>query len=215
MRQLAECEFADHAGVGEHLPVLQAAAKLWVADPQVVDPNRGVDKDHRGVVCRLGTASSVGSLPASCDSRRALSRSISARRAWRTNALFSVVPVRRCASRTRSSSKAIVVLISTSRHVFQHRMMILHVPRPHGRYALRPATAHDKPPSPARSNRPCWSTCRGDVGAASPRLARLPADDEGLDVVPAIAVGGARDALLELSEEVGEETGSACLALAR
>jgi hypothetical protein len=63
--------------------------------------------------------------------------------------------------------------------------------------------------------RTCWSTGRGDVGAASPRVARLPADDEGLDVVPAIALGGVRDALLELSEEVGEETGSACLALAR
>jgi hypothetical protein len=53
------------------------------------------------------------------------------------------------------------------------------------------------------------------VGAASPRVARLPADDEGLDVVPAIALGGVGDALLELSEEVGQETGSACLALAR
>ena len=52
--------------------------------------------------------------------------------------------------------------------------------------------------------------------AASPRVARFPADDEGLDVVPAIAVGGLRDALLERSpEEVGEETGSARLALAR
>jgi hypothetical protein len=47
------------------VPVLQEGAKLWVADAQVVDPNRGVDEDHRGVVCRLGTASSVGSLPAS------------------------------------------------------------------------------------------------------------------------------------------------------
>ena len=46
-------------------------------------------------------------------------------------------------------------------------------------------------------------------------VARFPADDEGLDVVPAIAVGGLRDAFLELSEEGGEETGSACLALAR
>jgi hypothetical protein len=34
----------------------------------------------------------------------------------------------------------------------------------------------------------------------------LPADDEGLDVVPAIAVGGAGDALLELGEELGEKT---------
>lgn len=49
----------------------------------------------------------------------------------------------------------------------------------------------------------------------SPRLVRLPADDEGLDVVPAIAVGSVRDALLELSEELGQETGSTRLALAR
>src|ERR1700756_3189807 len=46
-------------------------------------------------------------------------------------------------------------------------------------------------------------------------MACLPADDEGVDIVPAIAVGGVRDALLELSKEVGEETGSACLALVR
>ena len=46
------------------------------------------------------------------------------------------------------------------------------------------------------------------------RLVRLPADDEGLDVVPAIAVGSVRDALLELSEELGQETGSTRLALA-
>ena len=65
MRQLAECKFSDNSRMGQHVPVLQEGAKLWVADAQVVDPNRGVDEDHRGVVCRLGTASSVGSLPAS------------------------------------------------------------------------------------------------------------------------------------------------------
>ena len=47
------------------------------------------------------------------------------------------------------------------------------------------------------------------------RAVRLPADDERLDVVPAVAVGGSRDALLELSEEVGQETGGAVLALTR
>ena len=35
---------------------------------------------------------------------------------------------------------------------------------------------------------------------------RVAADDERLDVVPAVAVGGIRDALLERSEELGEET---------
>src|SRR5918995_6235814 len=43
----------------------------------------------------------------------------------------------------------------------------------------------------------------------------LPADDEGLDVVPAVAVGDIRDALLEFCEKVGEETGGAVLALTR
>src|SRR4029077_20572087 len=68
---------------------------------------------------------------------------------------------------------------------------------------------------PQHRTRTSTSTGRGDASAASRRVARFPADNEGLDVVPAIAVGGLRDALLELSEEVGEETGSARLALAR
>ena len=74
-------------------------------------------------------------------------------------------------------------------------------------------TGQDTRPGPFSF--PTRSTGRGDAGAAWPRVARFPADDEGLDVVPAIAVGGLRDALLEFSEEVGEEAGSACLALAR
>ena len=45
--------------------------------------------------------------------------------------------------------------------------------------------------------------------------ALLAADDECLDVVPAVAIGGIRDALLERLEELGEETGGAVLALER
>jgi len=45
------------------------------------------------------------------------------------------------------------------------------------------------------------------------RLARFPADDEGLDIVPAISIGVARDALLELCEELGEKSGGALFAL--
>jgi len=77
----------------------------------------------------------------------------------------------------------------------------------------RLGTGQDSSPGPFSF--PTMSTGRGDAGAAWPRVARFPADDEGLDVVPAIAVGGLRDALLEFSEEVGEEAGSACLGLAR
>jgi hypothetical protein len=51
--------------------------------------------------------------------------------------------------------------------------------------------------------------------AAWPGLVGLPADDEGRDVVPAIAVGGVGEALLELGEELGEQAGGLLLALAR
>src|ERR1700712_2291010 len=100
--------------MGHHMAVLEKDSEVWVADSQMIDPDRGVDQDHAGV-CRLGIAFTPGSLPASWARRRALSRSINARSAWRTNAVFSVVPVKRCASCTRSSSKASVVLIPPSK----------------------------------------------------------------------------------------------------
>src|SRR5215211_8914964 len=43
----------------------------------------------------------------------------------------------------------------------------------------------------------------------------LPADDEGLDVVPAVTVRGLRDAVFELGQELREETVGAVLALER
>lgn len=52
---------------------------------------------------------------------------MSARSAWRTRALFSVVPVKRCASMTRSSSRAKVVLTTASRHTERHQVMMIHV----------------------------------------------------------------------------------------
>ena len=71
-----------------------------------------------------------------------------------------------------------------------------------------------------RAAKPLFTGSTPVVASTLPRATgasrvRLAADDEGLDVVPAVAVGGFRDALLEFSEEVGEEAGSACLALAR
>ena len=44
------------------------------------------------------------------------------------------------------------------------------------------------------------------------RFASFPTDDEGFDIVPAVAVGGLRDAFLDLAEEIGEQRSSACLA---
>ncbi len=92
----------------------RAMAQHRVADTKVVDPDRGVDQNHCGSARRRGTVLRSGSVPPSLASRRALSRSIRARNPSRTRALFSVVPVRRCASASRSSSRAKVVRTSTS-----------------------------------------------------------------------------------------------------
>src|SRR3954465_11407063 len=62
------------------------------------------------------------------------------------------------------------------------------------------------PASPSSSRGPCLVA----LGSVC-----LRADDEGLDVVPSIAVGIIRDALLERAEEVRDETGGAVLAFTR
>ena len=60
---------------------LQARDPFTRPERLVLDPDRRVDEDHADVVCRRGTGFASGSLPASCASRFALSRSINARRA--------------------------------------------------------------------------------------------------------------------------------------
>jgi len=127
-RELAERELTDYPWVSQHLGFLEKRGELRISDPEVVDPDRGVDEDHADVVRRLGIALKAGSLPASWARRRALSRSISARSACRTSALFSLVPVKRWASRIRSSSSASVVLMLASEHRNHHHLMMILVP---------------------------------------------------------------------------------------
>jgi len=64
-RELAERELADHRWVSQHLGFLEEHGELRISDPEVVDPDRGVDEDHADVVRRLGIALKAGSLPAS------------------------------------------------------------------------------------------------------------------------------------------------------
>ena len=64
-----------------------------VTGAQMIDPDRSIDQDHLVVGRRRGTGAKSGSLPPSRAKRRALSRSISALRASRTNADFSRKPV--------------------------------------------------------------------------------------------------------------------------
>src|SRR4051794_22022425 len=55
----------------------------------------------------------------------------------------------------------------------------------------------------------------GSTPASGRSPSASPADDEGLDGVPAVAVGVIRDALFERAEEIGEEAGDEIVALAR
>src|SRR5664280_2768216 len=127
-RELAERELADHPWVSQYLGFLEERGELRISVAEVVDPDRGVNEDHADVVRRRGIALKVGSLPASWARRRALSRSISARSACRTSARSSLDPVKRWASRIRSSSRASVVLMLASRHRNHHHLMRLLVP---------------------------------------------------------------------------------------
>src|SRR5579859_393034 len=89
--------------------LIEQDLKLSVTLTKVVDPNRSIDQDHCGGVCRRGVWTSCGSDPPSRASRRALSRWINALRASRTRADFSLRPVNCWALATSSSSNARVV----------------------------------------------------------------------------------------------------------
>jgi hypothetical protein len=93
-------------------------------ESDVIAPNSAVPLPRVGARPRnLTGASASGSLPASRASRRALSRSISARSASRTSAVRSCVPVSRWASRIRSSSRLMVVRIGQHRSVYASNVL--------------------------------------------------------------------------------------------
>src|SRR3954453_6282756 len=78
-------------------------------------------------------------------------------------------------------------------------------------YASQPDLGHASACAPSAASP---SSTRGPCPVALGAVC-LRADDEGLDVVPSIAVGIIRDALLERAEEVRDETGGAVLAFTR
>ncbi len=107
--QVTEGELTGDPGVPQHQSAAEQLGKAIIAGAEVIHPHRGVDEDHPELDLRLGGAVRFGSLAPRRARRRALSRWIRARKASRTRALFSSVPVRRWASARRSSSSAKVV----------------------------------------------------------------------------------------------------------
>ena len=88
---------------------LEQTCEGLVANPQMIDPNRGIDEDQAGSGRRRGAFARSGSLPPMRASRRALSRSINALSASRMRADFSLRPVKACAFARSSSSRATLV----------------------------------------------------------------------------------------------------------
>src|ERR1039458_4342207 len=112
MGQVAQGKLSGDPGVSQDGVVVEQIGEDGVSGAQVVDPQRGIDQDHRAWLRRLGTPFRAGSVPPSRARRLALSLSTRARSASRTSAVFSLVPVSRWASASRSSSKASVVRIN-------------------------------------------------------------------------------------------------------
>jgi hypothetical protein len=98
-------------GMDHDAPLLKMLAHFFVSRAQVVDPNRGVGENQFRLILRRGIFFNSGIVPPKEANLRALSRSIRALSASRTNAVFSSTPVNSWAIRRRSSSSARVVLI--------------------------------------------------------------------------------------------------------
>src|SRR5262245_25807533 len=61
--QRSHREFADDEGMSQNESLGKQSGQGWVRQPQMIDPDRGVGKDHSGSNLRLGAASASGSLP--------------------------------------------------------------------------------------------------------------------------------------------------------
>src|SRR5471030_2000177 len=121
--------------MAERLSPVQMDA-LAVGGAEMTGRERGVDEDHPSHGRRRGVASRSGAAPPNRARRRALSRWMSARRASRTIADFSVRPVKAWALARSSSSRVSVVRmgsLSVIRLPDSHFLGLLSKPFSHGR----------------------------------------------------------------------------------
>ncbi|MCB1906881.1 MAG: hypothetical protein KDH15_05880 [Rhodocyclaceae bacterium] len=112
MSEIAERQLRIHHRMTRHPAVVEDSDEIVVDLPEVVDPDRRIDQDHAGSERRRGVAFGSGPVPPRRARRFALSRSIIARSAYRTNADSAEAPVGSCAFDIRSSSMARVVRVA-------------------------------------------------------------------------------------------------------
>jgi len=93
--QIAAHNLADDEWMDAHAACFQRIDEPGVSTAQVVNPHRRIGEDHALADRRLGMGRNVGSLPPRRASRRALSRSMSARSPSWMRAVRSAIPARR------------------------------------------------------------------------------------------------------------------------
>src|SRR5258708_705738 len=103
--KIPERELSEDERMTQDLRVLQKGRESSIPFPEMVDPDRRVDEDHREAERgrRRRADRRRGSLPPSAASRRALSRAMRASRPARTTAVFSRTPESCRAFSTRRS----------------------------------------------------------------------------------------------------------------
>jgi len=112
--QIPEGEFPVNKPVCQHLSIVEERREIFIADTQMVDPNRGIDECHFRAGRRRGMGFRSGALPPSKANRRAASRSTKPLSAVRMAAAFSVSPVKLRKVAINSSSTATVVRMAPS-----------------------------------------------------------------------------------------------------
>jgi hypothetical protein len=108
--QVPARELPDHERMDHNLFQIEKLREELRGNSQVVDPNRSVDQDHDANL-RLGMGRACFSVPPSAANRWALFRATSDSSPIRTNAVFSLTPVRWAARFRMSSSILSVVLM--------------------------------------------------------------------------------------------------------
>ena len=111
-------QLTDYERMADHLLIEEQLFQMAAAPPKVCNPNRGINDDHGYDFAdlRLRMGRRFFSVPPSLARRLLLSRAIRASSPRRTNAVFSLRPVKRDAFSKISSSIFRVVLICINMH---------------------------------------------------------------------------------------------------
>jgi hypothetical protein len=130
--EIPQRKLTDDEGMRENDAEIEEVHERLVRSVQMMHPDRNVDQDHPRFDRRLEGMLRLGSLPPKRASRRALSLSIKALSASRTNADFSRSPVKAWALANNSSSSASVVrIIASIRCQNYHHLMSISMPLGH------------------------------------------------------------------------------------